>query len=669
MANRRIGVFISNASSSYQKPMIAGIGEAALENDTDVLVFTSFSEENSWKEYLKGEVHIYSLPDTKTLDGIIVIPDTLKFSCIDSDFTKKLESQYHCPLVYVDYESPIYPCIFNNDGKQIQKLVEHFIIEHEYSDIAYVSGPKGHPIAENRIKCFKKAMASFNLEVSDDHIYYGDFWYNKGSAITEQMIQNGMPRAILCANDQMALSIIDSLENRGYLIPEDVAIAGFDSESGGITKYHSITSSELDTRTTGATAFYALYKLITDKDPIMNLQEEDIPLYLTDSCGCPQNNLQNPTSYLEEQHMTYSENTDYGMLCEKLISSKTLNDFMWELDWHTGTVATFDSFAICLNTDWLEDTDELKGGTNYHFSDMMLVPYIRNDNTTSVLTQRSFLTKQLIPDQIYDESPSMYFLNPLHFLGRSFGYTIIGFHNRTGNHLSLFRAWLNTVNASLESLRRLLTQQDEAEKNVQLAKDVIRTQEQVILAFAEISESKSGETGRHVKRVSEYSRILAQGMGYSVEDVEKIRLASMMHDIGKLLIPLEILEKPGPLTEQEFDLVRTHVTLGEKLLKNAPGDIMNYAKIIALEHHEHWDGTGYLGKKGTEINLMSSIVAVADVFDALVSKRSYKTNWTIEEASSYIYKYKGSYFRPDVVTIFKLRYEDIREIVLNNPDT
>lgn len=668
MSKYKIGVFISSASESYQKSMIAGIEEAALANNTDVYIFTSFSETSSWKEYLKGEMHIYFLPDTKNLDGIIVVPDTMKFSSIDSEFTKKLEIQYHCPVVFIDYESPIYPSFFNNDGKQIQKLVEHFIVEHNYTDIAYISGPKDHPIAENRIKCFKTAMKSFNLEVPEDHIYYGDFWYNEGTSIIEQMIKNGVPRAILCANDQMALSIIDALENKGFIIPKDVAVAGFDSESNGITKYHSVTSTELDTRTVGITAFYGIYKLFSNSDPTINFQDEEIPLFLTASCGCPQNTSLNPSSYLEDQHMTYSENTDYGMLCEKLIRSKTLNDFMWELDWHTNTVATFDSFAICLNTDWLDDVKDLKGGLDYHFSDMMIAPYIRNDNTTSVLTQRSFPTKQLIPNQIDDESPSIYFFNPLHFLGRSFGYTIIGFHNRTGNHLPLFRAWLNTINASLESLRRLLTQQTESEKNVQLARDVIRTQEQIILAFAEISESKSGETGKHVKRVSEYARILSQGMGYSTEDVEKIRLASMMHDIGKLLIPLEILEKPGPLTEKEFALVRTHVTLGERLLKNAPGDIMNYAKIIALEHHEHWDGTGYLGKKGTEINLISCIVAVADVFDALVSKRSYKTNWTIEEASSYILKYKGSYFRPDVVSIFKLKYDEIREIVLNNPD-
>ncbi len=198
--------------------------------------------------------------------------------------------------------------------------------------------------------------------------------------------------------------------------------------------------------------------------------------------------------------------------------------------------------------------------------------------------------------------------------------------------------------------------------------NIFKTQEAVILSFAEISESKSHQTGQHVKRVSEYTRIMAACAGYSENQCSKIALAAMMHDIGKLMIPPEILEKPARLTDEEFEVIKTHVTYGEELLKNSPGEVMSMARKIALQHHERWDGNGYLGYKGEEIDYLSRFVAVADVFDALVSKRSYKDGWAPRDAFSEIVKQKGSQFAPFAVDIFVKCYDDIYATLLQYPD-
>lgn len=187
-----------------------------------------------------------------------------------------------------------------------------------------------------------------------------------------------------------------------------------------------------------------------------------------------------------------------------------------------------------------------------------------------------------------------------------------------------------------------------------------RIQEEVIVSLAEITESKSEQTGQHIKRVSEYSRILATRMGLGEEAVENLRLASTMHDLGKLMIPSEILDKPGRLTDEEFAVIKKHPGYGEHLLHSVEGDTMTLARTIALEHHERVDGRGYPnGEQGDQISLEGRIVAVADVYDALTSRRSYKEPWDSKRAYDEIVKGSGTQFDARVVEAFKAAYDEI----------
>lgn len=195
------------------------------------------------------------------------------------------------------------------------------------------------------------------------------------------------------------------------------------------------------------------------------------------------------------------------------------------------------------------------------------------------------------------------------------------------------------------------------------ADETTRIQEQVIISLAEITENKSGQTGQHVRRVAEYTRILADELGYPQEQLDAIRLASTMHDIGKLLVPTEILEKPGRLIDEEFAIIKQHTTDGGRLLENVDGDVMRLSRTIAVDHHERWDGGGYAqGKEGDEISFEGRIVAVADVYDALTSRRSYKEAWDDREAYDEIVRCSGTQFDPQVVEAFKNRYDEINAV-------
>ena len=206
------------------------------------------------------------------------------------------------------------------------------------------------------------------------------------------------------------------------------------------------------------------------------------------------------------------------------------------------------------------------------------------------------------------------------------------------------------------------------DKYMETALTMQENEKYLIYAFSEMSESKSLETGEHIKRVAEYVRVLGRASGFDEEYTEKVATAAMMHDIGKLMIPEDVLDKPGKLTEEEFNIMKSHVLYGEALLKNCPGEIMKLAAIMAKEHHEKWDGTGYLKMKGNEIAYISRLIALADVFDALTAVRSYKRGWTFDEAYEEIVKNSGKHFDPKVVRLFIQNRDEFRRIHDEIPD-
>jgi putative two-component system response regulator len=167
------------------------------------------------------------------------------------------------------------------------------------------------------------------------------------------------------------------------------------------------------------------------------------------------------------------------------------------------------------------------------------------------------------------------------------------------------------------------------------------------------AEYKDEDTGYHIIRMGRYSAYLAKKLGFPDREVQNILYAAPMHDIGKIGIPDSILMKPGKLTEEEFEIIKTHTTIGKKLLEGSKSDILQLAEQIAFSHHEKWNGKGYpQGLAGEEIPMVGRIVSIADVFDALTSKRPYKDPFSIEKAVDIIEKEKGQHFDPGAVRAF-----------------
>ena len=196
-----------------------------------------------------------------------------------------------------------------------------------------------------------------------------------------------------------------------------------------------------------------------------------------------------------------------------------------------------------------------------------------------------------------------------------------------------------------------------------LHKELETTQREIIYKLGEIGETRSSETGFHVKRVAEYSKLLAQKCNLSIEDTNILFSASPMHDIGKVGIPDSILNKPGKLDINEWEIMKTHSEIGYNILKYSKRPILKAASIISYSHHEKWDGSGYpLGLKGEEIHIFGRITAIADVFDALGSSRAYKKAWPLEKILKLFEDEKGKHFDPALIDIFMNNLDEFLKI-------
>ena len=192
------------------------------------------------------------------------------------------------------------------------------------------------------------------------------------------------------------------------------------------------------------------------------------------------------------------------------------------------------------------------------------------------------------------------------------------------------------------------------------------TQMEVVRRLSQAAESRDEETGMHIERMSRMCEALGRAVGMGEAEAERLRLASALHDVGKIGIPDSVLLKPGRLDPDELEIMRSHTTLGAAILAASSMPLVRLAEKIVLTHHEHWDGRGYpRGLAGEEIPIAGRIAAICDVFDALLSRRPYKDGWPIEEATAEMARLAGSHFDPELVPVFLGLVPDlVRELEL-----
>jgi putative two-component system response regulator len=222
------------------------------------------------------------------------------------------------------------------------------------------------------------------------------------------------------------------------------------------------------------------------------------------------------------------------------------------------------------------------------------------------------------------------------------------------------------VLARVRTHLELADQHRATQEEVRIAhKDLIDSRLKTLLMLGKAAEFKDNDTGLHVVRMSKYSYMLAKASGWNEESCNVLLNAAPMHDIGKISTPDSILKKPGPLDPEEMATMRLHCEAGAQIIEQAQSDtpLFKMAKEIALSHHEKWDGTGYPNRlAGDSIPVSGRVVAIADVFDALTTKRPYKSPWPLDKTFDFMRENAGKHFDPELIEIFISLRNEITEV-------
>ncbi len=657
MVNKRVGVCAAGIHELSINRLLNAICDEAKTRDYDVRVYAIFSDLYFETQRDIAQRKIFNLIENSRLDALIIFAESIHDPAVREHLVD-VAGKANIPVIGIKSDVPGCCNIKYDAIVSIREIIEHLILVHNCRKINFITGIKGNPIAMERLAIYREMLEAHGIPVEEERIGYGDFWDEPTRKVMDHFMKSELPRpdAIVCANDAMGIAVVDYLNERGIRTPEDIIVTGM----GGIKErehhFPLLTTGIYDPKLAGQTVFNAIEGILDGS--LTQNTEILIPckVIYDESCGCRKRFTQKLEHKLERFYEEHALERNYLREVQGLITTvnagcnfETLVDNLPRYTQKPGLI----SYNVYLNSEYAESA---VSGFELPVKDypfFQLNSYINGENTLLMkpLDRKGFDASV----ESMDVDTSQIALLPIVSENDYYGIIAFCYHSEQLKYELLFEL-MQVLNIAVDTIITRF-------KFDTIGRQLKEVSEMTILSLAEIVEAKSEYTGFHVKRVSEYTRILAEAAGYDDEEVNVIRIASMMHDIGKLNIPSEILEKPGKLTPEEFDIIKTHVTEGARMLEKSPGKIMQTACRIALQHHEKWNGTGYLGMKGEEISKEARIVAVADVFDALVSERPYKKAFSAETAYDIIVGDSGTHFDPQVVEYFILNFDKFKEVM------
>lgn len=470
---RRIALLVAQADEYYQSRFIEGFIDNAFQHNADVLVFASYLKYQNNLGREAGETSIFSLVPFEEFDAVAVMADTLQSPGLADSIEEMIHERCKCPVVFIDKESKYFPSIFPNHYDAVKLLINHLIEEHGYTDIAFLTGKAWHHYSKQRLQAFMDAMSEHSLSVGRDRVFYGDFWYTSGESLGDRLIKKGgkLPQAIACANDCMAIGLCKALEEGGISVPEDIAVAGYDSSEEGRYSPKPITSIKIPARAMGS---YALERLMDSLEGRTSGTFKDLGEFFRGrTCGCSEDKVQYETKLRSRWDTDTSHNSvfsSFNHLDEDLVIQNDFAGLMKTTFSYVFQIRDFESFSICLNDKWQAKAKAMSGAidesrlsperlsdTDKFFTrKMMHVIACRPENlncdrvSDDVYFDRNVLVPRLDASRL---KPEAFFFTALHFEESIFGYAVLSY-TEARSYRKSYRFWLHSIMRGLENFRR-----------------------------------------------------------------------------------------------------------------------------------------------------------------------------------------------------------------------
>lgn len=463
-----IGVFMGQPNLPFQTELLKHIRDNAFTVGCNVAVFSAMIYTGGYPFFQDGESQNVSLANFDSMDAVIVVPDTLQADENDGKRVMEyIKQNFHGPCVALDMEAEGFKQYFCDDTDSVDYVVSHLIEEHHCTDIAFMTGFENHPHSISRLEGYYQALKRHNLPIDESRVFYGDFWYNEGERVVNTLLNSskGLPQAIACANDAMAVSVYKALEEKGYRIPEDILLTGFDHAGNASSGDYPITSAMRNIGEVADLAMRYIFKQWGLKElPEFKSEER---LVINKSCGCKIEKKQ--VYQVANANTLYGFNSCYNFMLEDMISSDDIHACIWKIDWYASVVADFlndfKNLRLCLCDDWNSLSAIEHEGS---LSDNMILALDKRDKQPGdrdgdKVKDIRFSVHTVFPRKEYfpgfgsiDDAPEMYYFNVLHFGKNCFGYLVLGYGPENKDHVydDIYVMWVRKVNAALESLRR-----------------------------------------------------------------------------------------------------------------------------------------------------------------------------------------------------------------------
>lgn len=461
MAGRkRIAVLIGQADEDYQKRFITGFLKQAFSHDMDACILSMYRKYQDMIEREKGETNIFRLFHPDVFDGVVFVKDTIQTGNIADVIEHQLHEYFSGPVLVIERESEHFDSVFTDGYASMAAVVRHMIEVHHFKDIAFLNGKRWHEHSMQRLAAFRDEMAKHDLTVDEDRIFYGDFWYKSGEECADKLISSGrLPEAVVCANDAMAIGLCEALEKRGITIPDQIAVASYDSTEEGQTSPKTITSAVIPAFDCGSYAADYMYAKFRGRD--IGPFETHPNVVVGESCGCKTITMPSLSRKRTEWATDISSagfDSVNNTMAEDVQSQTSLEDLIRIVFNYAYQIKGAESFHLCIAEPWKNmGHDSSIHVRNEGYPERMIyaVRYNNTQQDTIVGVQETFPTKEILPD-LYEkrEKPTAYIFTPVFSENECYGYAVVSYGSVPRSYDDIYRRWVNLVARGLESTRR-----------------------------------------------------------------------------------------------------------------------------------------------------------------------------------------------------------------------